>query len=117
MADTYSAKLKFARISPTKIRLVVDMIRGKKVSEALTILQENHQRGAAIVDKVLRSAWANAERDDAAAEQSEFRVAKATVDGGPIIYRGRPASMGRYVRIRKRTSHIQIELAQPARKA
>jgi large subunit ribosomal protein L22 len=63
------------------------------------------------VDKVLRSAWANAEAQDVSADEADYVVSKATVDPGPIIYRGRPASQGRYVRIRKRTSHINIEIS------
>jgi len=89
----------------------VDLIRGKPLADAYTLLRYSPQRGAALVDKVLRSAWANAEADDVAADESEYVVSKAIVDAGPIIYRGRAASQGRYVRIRKRTSHIHIEIS------
>jgi len=111
MADFYSSKHRFARISAKKVRLVVDLIRGKPLPDAYTLLRYSPQRGAALVDKVLRSAWANAEADDVSADEGEYVVSKATVDGGPIIYRGRPASQGRFIRIRKRTSHIHIEIS------
>ncbi|MDP6112982.1 MAG: 50S ribosomal protein L22 [Planctomycetota bacterium] len=111
MADTYHSTHKFARISPKKVRLIVDLVRGKKLQDAMSILQNSPQRGATFVDKVLRSALANAENDDSDADEDEFFVSKAVVDRGPIIYRGRAASQGRYTRIRKRTSHIHIEIS------
>ncbi|MDA0837190.1 MAG: 50S ribosomal protein L22 [Planctomycetota bacterium] len=110
MADKYQSTHKFARISPKKVRLIVDLVRGKKLPDAISILQNSPQRGAAFVDKVLRSALANAENDDSG-DEGDFFVSKAVVDKGPIIYRGRAASKGRYVKIRKRTSHIHIEIS------
>jgi len=107
----YTSKHRFARISPRKVRLVVDLIRGKPLPAAYRILQHTPKRGAMFVDKVLRSAWANAEAQDVSADEADYVVSKATVDPGPIIYRGRPASQGRYVRIRKRTCHINIEIS------
>ncbi|MBI2192825.1 MAG: 50S ribosomal protein L22 [Planctomycetes bacterium] len=109
-AEGFEAHLRFARISPRKVRLVVDLIRGKTVDRALALLRYNPRRGAAFVDKVLRSAWASAESGDTEADETAYVVAHARVDGGPVIYRGRPASMGRSVRIRKRTSHIHIQI-------
>jgi large subunit ribosomal protein L22 len=111
MADKYQSTHKFARISPKKVRLIVDLVRGKALPDAISILQNSPQRGAAFVDKVLRSALANAENDDSGSDEGDFFVSKAVVDKGPIIYRGRAASQGRYVKIRKRTSHIHIEIS------
>ena len=110
MADAYFSKHRFARISPRKVRLIVDLIRGRSLPDAFALLRHNNQRGALMVDKVIRSAWANAQAEDAAAEEEEYVISKAFADEGPTIFRGRPASMGRYVRIRRRTSHIHVEI-------
>lgn len=110
LKSLFQSKLRFARISPRKVRLIADLIRGKRVDLAFAILRNNARRGAAFIDKALRAAWASAELGDVTAEESRYFVSKAMVDGGPIIYRGRPASMGRFVRIRKRTSHILVEI-------
>jgi large subunit ribosomal protein L22 len=110
-----TAKAKFLRISPRKMRLVVDLIRGRKVEDALVILQGTRKKASPLVEKLLRSAVANAlyvgEED---ADQSprvsvdELFVKKAFVDGGPTMKRFRPRSMGRANRIRKRSSHLTI---------
>ena len=101
------AKLRFARVSPQKTRLVADMIRGKSLESALQILSFSSKRAAAIVKKVLESAIANAEHNEGA-DIDELRVAKIYVDEGPTYKRMRARAKGRGNRILKRTSHITV---------
>ena len=107
------AKAKFVRIAPRKARLVADEIRGKSVPEAGALLRFTNKRAAKIVGEVLNSAAANAEHNDDA-DPYELRVKTIKVDEGPTIKRYRPRAMGRATMIRKRTSHISIELEAPA---
>jgi large subunit ribosomal protein L22 len=108
------AKSKYTRISPRKMRLVVDLIRGRHVEEAFTILQSTQKKASPLVEKLLRSAVANAlyvrEDDEEGPKVSvdELWVKRAFVDGGPTMKRFRPRSMGRANRIRKRSSHCTI---------
>ena len=104
-----SAKLKFARLSPQKTRLVVDMVRGKAVQEALNILKFSPQRPADIVAKVVRSAVANAEQKGVADIDRLF-VKAVFVDQGPALKRFMPRAQGRATKIRKPTSHITVIL-------
>jgi large subunit ribosomal protein L22 len=104
-----SAKLKFARLSPQKTRLVVDMVRGKAVQEALNILNFSPQRPADIVAKVLRSAVANAEQKGVSDVDRLF-VKAVFVDQGPALKRFMPRAQGRATKIRKPTSHITVVL-------
>tara|TARA_B100000315_G_C14580619_1_gene590276 strand:+ start:1382 stop:1771 length:390 start_codon:yes stop_codon:yes gene_type:complete len=101
------ALLRYAKLSPQKARLVVDLIRGKKAGEALTILKFSMQRPARIVGKVLRSAVANAEQKDLG-DVDALRVSRAFVDGGPVQKRFQARAMGRGAPIKKRTSHITV---------
>jgi large subunit ribosomal protein L22 len=104
-----SAKLKFTRLSPQKTRLVVDMVRGKDVQEALNILKFSPQRPADIVAKVMRSAVANAEQKGV--EDVDRLFVKAVfVDQGPVLKRFMPRAQGRATKIRKPTSHITVVL-------
>jgi large subunit ribosomal protein L22 len=102
------AQHRFARISPRKARLVGDLVRGLRVNEALGVLSLTNKRAAAIIDKVVRSAWANVNQADPHADEESYRVSEVRVDGGPMSKRIRPRAMGRAVRIRKRTSHITV---------
>ncbi len=102
-----AAKLRFARVSPQKARLVADMIRGKSLESALQILSFSSKKAAAIVKKVLESAIANAEHNEGA-DIDELRVAKIYVDEGPTYKRMRARAKGRGNRILKRTSHITV---------
>jgi len=102
------AQHRFARISPRKARLVGDLVRGLPVNRALGVLAVTNKRAASIIDKVVRSAWANVNQADPRADEEAFRVSEVRVDGGPMIKRIRPRAMGRAVRIRKRTSHITV---------
>jgi len=87
---------------------VGDLIRGLPVNEALGVLALTNKRAAAVIDKVVRSAWANANQSDPRADEEAYRVSELRIDGGPMLKRIRPRAMGRAVRIRKRTCHITI---------
>ncbi|MGK2945248.1 MAG: 50S ribosomal protein L22 [Desulfuromonadales bacterium] len=104
-----SAKLKYARLSPQKTRLIVDMVRGKAVQEALNILKFSPQRPADIVAKLVRSAIANAEQQGVADVDRLF-VKAVFVDQGPVLKRFMPRAQGRATKIRKPTSHITVVL-------
>jgi ribosomal protein L22 len=103
------AQAKYVRSSPRKARLVVDHIRGKSAEEARAILTHTPRAAAEPVLKVLESAIANAEHNHELLPD-ELRVFQAYVDEGPTIKRFRPRAMGRATKIRKRTSHITINL-------
>ena len=104
-----SAKLKSVRLSPQKTRLVVDMVRGKAVQEALNILKFSPQRPADVVAKLVRSAVANAEQKGI--EDVDRLFVKAVfVDQGPVLKRFMPRAQGRATKIRKPTSHITVIL-------
>jgi large subunit ribosomal protein L22 len=106
-----AAKLRFARISPQKCRLVADQIRGLEVEKALELLQFSPKKGAAIVKKVLESAIANAEHNEGA-DIDELKVSSIFVDEGPTLKRLRARAKGRANRILKRTSHITVKVAE-----
>ncbi|AHF09109.1 MAG: 50S ribosomal protein L22 [Dehalobacter sp. 4CP] len=101
------AVAKFIRISPRKVRLVVDLIRGKKVEEAMAILKFTPNISAEPVGKVLKSAVANAEHN-LEMSPDDLYVTKVFVDQGPTLKRIMPRAQGRADRIRKRTSHITV---------
>ena len=105
-----AAKLKYARISPQKCRLVADAVRGKPVGSALQILGFMPKKGARIVKKVLESAIANAEHNDGA-DIDELKVSSIYVDEGPTLKRIRPRAKGRADRIFKRTCHITVKVS------
>ncbi len=96
--------------SPRKMRLVVDLIRGQKVSKALAILKHQPQSAAPVLHKVLLSAVANWQQknEDIKLEDTDLYVKSAFVDGGKMLKRLRPAPQGRAHRIRKRSNHITI---------
>lgn len=98
---------KFARISPFKARLVLDQIRGKRIEEALNILEFSNKKAGVLVAKVLNSAIANAEHNDGA-DIDELVVSSAYADEGVTMKRIRPRAKGRANRILKRTSHITV---------
>lgn len=101
---------KWVRISPRKVRQVVDLIRGKEVDEALNILHYTLKGAARPVEKALRSAVANVLNEEGKTKVDPERlvVVEARVDPGLMLKRFRAASMGRAMRIRKRTSHITL---------
>ncbi len=106
------AVARFVRVPPQKARLVADLIRGKDVNSALVQVQVTKRQAARIVEKVLRSARANATQTHGGHDVDRLMVAKATVDEGPTMKRIQPRAMGRAFRIRKRSSHITIVLRE-----
>ena len=104
------AKLRYARLSAQKGRLVADQIRGLPVERALDILAFNKKKGAALVKKVLDSAIANAENNEGA-DIDELKVSMVMVDEGPTMKRIRARAKGRAARILKRTSHITVAVS------
>ena len=104
----WTARHKYARISERKVRLVADLVRGLDCNEAVEVLRFTHNRGAAMLRKVLESAMANANEEEAA--MNRLYVAEARVDPGPIIKRFHPKDRGRAHPIQKRTSHIIIRV-------
>ncbi|WP_086934706.1 50S ribosomal protein L22 [Agarilytica rhodophyticola] len=105
-----AAKLRGANISAQKARLVVDMIRGQSVEEALDVLTFSTKKGADLVKKVLESAIANAEHNEGA-DVDELKVSTVFVDEGVTMKRIRPRAKGRADRILKRTCHITVKVA------
>ncbi len=105
-----AAKLRFARLSAQKGRLVADQIRGLPVDRALNVLQFSPKKAAHVMRKVLESAIANAEHNEGA-DIDELKVAKVTVDEGPTYKRIQARAKGRANRIMKRTSHITVTVA------
>ncbi len=105
------AVARYVRVSPRKARLVVDLIRGKKIDDARAILKFSPRAAAEIVEKVLNSAVANAERN-LHLSSDELIVGSTFVDEGPTLKRIRPRAMGRAFRINKRTSHITVIVKQ-----
>lgn len=104
------AVLKFVRLSPMKGRLLADLVRGKKVDEALDILKFSNQRAAGILKKVLDSAVANAENNNGA-DVDELKISEILVDEGPTLKRISPRAKGRSDRILKRTSHVTVRVS------
>lgn len=104
------SKLRFARISPQKARLVADEVRGMPVERALETLQFSTKKAAQIVRKVLESAVANAEHNEGA-DIDELKVSMIMIDEGPTMKRMKPRARGRADRIFKRTSHLTIRVA------
>ncbi len=104
------AVLRYVRMTPRKMRMVIDLIRGRSVSEALTVLKYLPRAAAPVVEKVLNSAVANAGQRELGDPES-LKVSKAYVDGGPVLKRFRARSMGRANPIHKRTSHVTIEVS------
>ena len=101
------ATLKYARISSRKVKIVADLIRGKDVDEALAIVKYTPKASSEIIEKLLKSAIANAENNHNM-NHNKLYVAEIFANQGPTLKRIRPAAKGSAVRIRKRTSHITI---------
>jgi len=109
------AKARFVRVSPTKARRVIDLVRGKSVTEALHILRWSPQAASEPVAKVIASAAANAQNNEGL-DPSTLVVATVYADEGPTAKRIRPRAQGRAFRIRKRTSHITVVVeSRPSR--
>jgi len=105
------AVAKYMRVSPQKVRMLVDAVKGKPVETGLTSLKFMPQKSARIVEKVLRSAVANADQNPDI-DVDSLVIRNITVDGGPMLKRWRPRARGRATRILKRTAHITVTLAE-----
>ena len=105
------ATLKYARISSRKVKIVADLIRGKNVDEALAIVKFTPKASSEVIEKLLKSAIANAENNHGMKHEKLY-VAEIFANQGPTLKRIRPAAKGSAVRIRKRTSHITIVLKE-----
>jgi len=106
------AILRYVRVTPRKARVMADMIRGQQVPKALAMLKYTPRAAAKVVEKVLRSAVANAEQKEMGDSEAMW-IAKAYVNCGPTYKRFRSRSMGRANSIHKRTSHITVIVAAP----
>ncbi len=104
-----TAKARFIRVTPRKARLVIDVIRGKKAGEAMNMLKFMPQHASRVVEKLLKSAIANAEQKNVS-DVDRLKVKAAFVDQGPVLKRVMPRAMGRANIIRKRSSHITLVL-------
>jgi len=110
------AVARYIRMSPQKGRLVADLIRDRLAGEALTILRfSDKKKIAAILDKVLRSAIANAQQKSPNVDVDNLYISRIQINGGPMAKRIRPAPMGRAYRVQKRTSHVHIYLDEKGR--
>lgn len=113
----FTATARFTRTSPRRTRLVANLIRGKNVLEALDILIGTPKAASDILARVVRSARANAiemdKHKNLKINPDRFVIRELLVDGGPMLKRSRPMSMGKSGRIRKRTAHITVVLAEP----
>jgi large subunit ribosomal protein L22 len=106
------AILRYARITPRKARRVVDLIKGKKAGEALISLRFMPYRGARFIEKILKSAMANAEQKNANVDTESMVISGAYVDQGPTMKRMEPRAMGRANVIKKRSCHITVILTE-----
>jgi large subunit ribosomal protein L22 len=113
MADA-KAVARFVRVAPQKARLVADLIRGKDVNSALVQVQVSRRHAARVMEKVLRSAMANATQNHGVRDVDRLVVREAFVNEGPTMKRIQPRAMGRAFRIRKRSSHITVVLTERA---
>ena len=104
-----SAKVSYARVSVTKACFVLDAIRGKDVQTALAIVEYNPRYGSSVIEKLLKSAIANAENNNGM-KKEDLYVAECYANKGPTMKRVHPRAQGRAYRIEKRTSHITIVL-------
>jgi large subunit ribosomal protein L22 len=116
-ATLAKAEARFVRVSPQKARLVIDMIRGRQAGEAINILNATNKRISPAIEKVLRSAIANAENKSTDVDVDRLFVAEAYVNEGPRQKRIRPAPMGRAYRYQRRMAHIVVKLGERAPEA
>jgi large subunit ribosomal protein L22 len=105
------ATLKYLKMSPQKVRLVADLVRGKKVEEAMNILRFTSKASAKDLLKLVRSAVANAENKESGADVDELVVSKIYVNEGPREKRVQPAPMGRAYRVQKRQAHVTVHVS------
>lgn len=106
-----TAHARYVRIAPRKVRLVIDLIRGKQVGEAIAILRHTPKAASPVLEKLLNSAIANAEHNHSL-DPNRLVISQAFVNAGPIMKRFRPRAMGRASAIHKRTSHITLVVSE-----
>src|SRR5687768_8889779 len=106
-----TATLRYLKASPQKVRLVADLVRGKKVEEALSILRFTRKSCAKDLEKLVRSAVANAENKENAPDVDDLVVSKIYVNEGPREKRVQPAPMGRAYQIQKRKAHVTVHVS------
>ena len=109
----FQAKHRFARISPRKARLLMDLVRGRDVDDALSLLRFAKQRSSGMIEKVIRSAVANANESEVPPRGTLF-VTEARVDAGPIIKRFQPKDRGKAYSIHKPTAHLVVAIDERA---
>lgn len=105
-----TATHRYARIAPRKARLVMDMIRGRKVDDAMSVLQFSKRRAAVMIAKVIKSAVANYNEQTVEQNNGELIISEARIDAGPVIKRFQPKDRGKAHNIMKRTSHLVISV-------
>ncbi len=105
-----TALLRHARVSPRKVRLVADLVRGKDVNEAVELLKFTRKRSAPILSRLILSAVSNAKEKMSSLDEDRLFIKSVLVDGGPTLRRWIPRAHGRATRVRKRTSHIRVVL-------
>ena len=109
----YTAKHKYARITPRKARLVMDQVRGRDVDDALSMLQFSKKRAGAFISKVIKSAVSNYQEDpENAGTKNALFIAEARADEGPVLKRFQPKDRGKAHPIMKRTSHLVISVEE-----
>jgi|SRR5947209_7755912 large subunit ribosomal protein L22 len=111
-ASLAKAEARYIHVSPQKARLVVDMIRGQQAGDAISILSGTNKRIAPVIEKVLRSAIANAENKSEDVDVDKLFVTEAYVNEGPRVKRIRPAPMGRAFRYQRRMAHIVVKVGE-----
>lgn len=107
----FKARVRFARISPKKVRPLARLLAGMSLNQALTALKMEKRRAATMLHKLVKAAWGSAQEKDAALDEDDFFVKTAFADEGPSVKRLRPRSMGRANLIKKRSSHITVVLS------
>src|ERR1044072_590274 len=108
----YTSKHRFARISPRKARLLMNLIRGRDVDDAMTLLRFSKQRASGMIEKVVRSAVANASEQEVATGRNALFVKECWADPGPVIKRFQPKDRGKAYPINKRTSHLVVTIEE-----
>ncbi|MEM7453893.1 MAG: 50S ribosomal protein L22 [Planctomycetota bacterium] len=110
----FKSTFRYARISPRKVRPLADLVRGKFVDEALDILRYQPQRGARMLESVIKTALANAQDPEQnpgrIVDENNLLITDARIDGGPMFKRVRPGGRGMSFLIKKRMSHISVEI-------
>jgi len=112
MAKSYKATAKYLMVSPTKVRPVANLIRGKNYEEAYGILMAMPQKGSDLILKVLESAAANAMNQNSKLDESQLKVSAICIDGGPTLKRVWARSHGKRDILLKRMSHITVEVSE-----